>query len=516
MNKKLDELYQYLKEQQAKGAPAAKLDAAVKAATGGHMDSFSALEVAVESSHATAASDASAIHPRTVPSDKGFFAGLSTAPRIAADWASGGLLDEAGGLVRGAGAALAHILPGGETPGHAFHRGYDAEVNASRQRLAQAKQAAGPGTELAAGAVGILGPALLAGGAGATGMAGRIGSPFLRGAAAGAAEGAAFGAGSADPSTSLSIGQSLKERAKAARLPAAAGAVTGGILGTIGAGMSARSAEEGAGRRLGQTARNEAPDLSAKPSKVEEDIAAKKSRISAEKFKPLERLGKIESPGLRKALQSEDVKPIVEKLFPKIASGEEAPTFLQLQKIRKRLAGLRDKAVRSGDSYDLEIYGKAERELTDAMGSAVDGFPEAQAAWAEQMGRSRALEKGRKLMNSGTADDFEQAFEALKTEAEKKAFREGALAEWVARLEKLSQPKAILRQIRESPQIRDRLRIVFGGEENLNRFAKMAAKEDRIRSRSHLYDRLLKFIIPIAASTIAGEKAVKATHILGM
>lgn len=460
--------------------------------------SLADVQRAATQSQATARRDASAAPGPAPPPDKSAFAGMDRAGRLFGEALTAGGLDEAAGALRGTVHAAGALVPGGESPGEAFRRAYDEEVRASRQRLQKAQEGAGLGTKALAYGGGILaGPALPIRAVGAATKSSRFLAPALSGAATGAAEGAAAGILSEDPDPELSAKESVSKRLEAAPGSAAVGAAAGGILGPAVAGRAASKAKPTAGARLGKATRGES-GLSGRASKVTRDVAEQQSRISRELYKPLEELGELESPAVRRALQEDDVAPVVEDLFPKIAEGERNPTFLELQKIKKRLEGLRDRAVRSGDSFELDKYGRAADEVVEAMGEAIpDRFPQAQRAWRIEAGRLRALEKGRKLW-SKTADDVQEAFRKLETDAERRAFREGLATEFAAKVEKLTEPKATLRRIQNSPQTRSKLEILFGSKERLNRFTREVLGEERLRNRAHLYERLKRWI-PIAA-----------------
>lgn len=455
-------------------------------------------------SRGTARQDASAAPGPGPESDKSTFAGMDRVGRLAGEVFTLGAMDEGAATLRGAAEGAAALVPGGRSPGEAFRQGRRKELEASRERLREAQEGAGPGTKALGFAAGLLGPSLPIRAAAGASKAARFGIPALKGGILGAAEGGAYGAMSADPDPDKPMSENLKERAGAALWPSILGGAGGAVAGPLLAGRAASKAKPTAGKRLGKAAREES-GLSGRASRVTEDVAQRKKTIRREQFTPLEDIGQVESPAVQRALRADDVKPVVKDLFPDIAKGERAPTFLELQKVQKRLEGLRDRAVRSGDSFELDRFGRASREVTDAMEEAVEGFPEARKAWAREAQRLRALEDARKTWTK-TADDVEKAFRDLPDDPQvRDAFKEGLAAEFVARLEKLSEPKAVLRQIENSPQLRGKLKVLFGSDDALKQFTKEALGEGRLRNRAHLYERVKRWAIPLGAAAAGGS-----------
>lgn len=500
------QVYQWAREAMDRGWSLAQVNQRLAESDLG-FKSFQELQTAAFRTQATAAQDASA---RPGPSGPGqdAFAGMGRVGRIAGDVFTLGGLDEGAGLLRGLAEGAAALVPGGRSPGEAFREGQRAETEASRERLRQAHEEAGPGTEAVGFGLGILGPGGVVRGATRTAKAARTGIPLLRGVLTGGAEGAAAGALSEDPDPDLPLAENLKQRGKAAGTPAAIGGATGGILGPVFAGRAASKAKPTAGKRLGDAARQES-GLSGRASTVTDDVARRKRKISREQFAELEELGEIDHPAVRKALRADDVKPVADDLLPEeVLQGDRAPTFKEAQRVKQRLEGLRDRAFRSGDSFDVDRYQRAAGEVVDALEEAIpDRFPQAQAAWARESARLRALDEGRSLW-SKTADDVESAFRDLpEDEGVRDAFREGLATEFTAWLEKLSEPKAALRRIRNSPQLRGKARILFGSDDALERFTKEAIGEQRIRDRGQLYERVLRWAGLIGAASAGGNEA---------
>lgn len=504
-----EDLLRQIEEARARGRTDEEIARRLQQATDGEFVSIQQVERAAVQSRATARQDAARAPGAAPEPDQGVFAGIGRVGRLAGDVFTLGGLDEAAATLRGAVEGAGALVPGGRSPGEAFQQARDAELRASRQRLQQAREEAGPGTKAIGFGLGILGPALPVRAAAGTTRAARFGVPALTGAATGAAEGAAAGALSEDPDPELSLGESLRERAEAVPGPAAVGGAAGGILGPIVAGRAAAKAKPTAGERLGEAARRES-GLSGRASKVTRDVAERKRTIRREQFKPLEELGELDDEALNRTLRSDDIRPALEEVAPEVAEGARSPTFLEAQSTLQRLRGLKDRAVRQGDSFEVAKFSKQSEEVADAIGEAVEGFPEAQRAWAVQQARIRALEEGRRLFKK-TADDFEEGFRELSDDpGVREAFREGAAAEFVARLEKLSEPKAVLRQIQNSPQLRGKLETLFGDGEALERFTRETFAEQRIRDRGQLFERIKRFIGPVALGVEGFRRGTEA------
>lgn len=426
---------------------------------------------------------------------------------------SAGFSDEAAGLVGGTASAL---IPGGR----GFSGGFQsAREHAKKVEERDREKISGPG----ATALDIVG-SLLPGSAIFRGLQGakflKSLGPVARGAIAGGAEGGILGIGT---------GESAKERAIRGGVGAAVGAAGGGILG----GRVASKAKPGAGNRLAREV-EEATGLTGKPSRVRTDVAAKKSAARQELVRPLEAMGRetpaeitetvLSNPVLRR--EAERVAPKVVKAADEAGEAVKRFSFDELDTISRSIrndASAFQKAAGSDLPANVRPVNvkKAEAaldELDDVMGKHLEDFPEFRARWAKQKARGRALIEGRKTFKSKVSDDFVSAFEKLDDPAAKRAFREGGATEMLARLRSLSEPKAVLRQLRQSPELRAKMRVILGGQDALDDFTTAVVREQRTRAGAHTFEGTMRFIkrklIPAIGLGGGGLVGGEATGIL--
>lgn len=76
----------------------------------------------------------------------------------------------------------------------------------------------------------------------------------------------------------------------------------------------------------------------------------------------------------------------------------------------------------------------------------------------------------------------------------RKAFREGGATELTVWVESLTEPKSVLRRIQNDPQLREKLRIILGGEDKLDDFTAAARREELLREQAHDYEATKRFM----------------------
>lgn len=460
------------------GADPKEVDAIVRQSTGGRITSAVALADTVE-----ARLDRQPSAPSQGEDKPSLGTAIGDFLRIGGQTLTFGLLDEAAGLAAGAGAAL---VPGGR----GFSEARREETARSRQRLRESIERAGPAAILPTLLGAVAGPGV-AGGRFAlrgAGTASRIG----RGAAAGAVEGAVAGAGVSEGG--------IRERLPAAGRGAAAGGITGGLLAGgaeavrgVRALRRAQKAEPTIGPRLSRRMRDEA-DL-AKPSETRADIRTRGRRA----FKGLDEIDAIPDANLRTALQADELKGLVPK---DVASGSRPPSFPEAQGALRQLRRAKDRALNRGDAANFGKMAEAEARLSESLADAVEGFGEANKAYAREAARGRALAEGQKLF-SKSADEVQEAFGRLSTDAERLAFREGLAARFTSRLDDITAIPSTLKKIAEAPETRAKLRIVLG-DEGFDAFEEAALAAQRTRNRAKLARRLKRDFMVGAASALGG------------
>lgn len=497
MDPELLDLLRKAAEARRRGLPADKINERIAAATDSTYTDFRSLAVAARDAGVTR--EELGRGPGADPSGegKGLFAGVDRVGRLAGEVLSFGLLDEGAAGLRGAVEAAGAILPGGRSPGQAFREGRDAELAASRERLRRAEEEAGTGTKVLGFGLGLLGPGAAAGkivtrGAGTAARAGR-------GAAVGAGEGGLFGFGTAEGS----VGERLPQ--------AGTGAVAGGLLGAAipagvdgarvvgkGAKAAAGAAKKAGGKlrrgaralddldeieelertigpRLGERMRRGA-DIEGQPSKVRAEVREARRGI----YGPLDEIDEIADEPLQQALRLDDVKPYVPE---EVAAGARPPSFPEAQGALRQVRKAKGAAMRSGDAASVRRLAEAEREIGTRLSDAVEGLDEANQAYATHMARARALESGSKVA-SKSADEVQEAFDALGSDVERQAFREGLGHWWLKRLEGITAIPTTLKKIQNSPEAQANLRILFQDEDAYNAFLDAARQAERVRDRA--------------------------------
>jgi len=488
------DLLRKVQEASRRGVPLARLDEEIANRTDGEFSDVRSL--------AQAARDAGVSQDQLAPppspeagggggGGQGLFSGIGRAGRIAGEVGSFGLLDEAAAGLRGTVAAAGAVLPGGRSPGEAFQQASRQELEASRRRLQQAEEGAGLGTKVLGFLGGLIGPGAAAGRLVAGGRT--AGARAARGAGAGAAEGGLFGFGSAEGSP----GERLPEAGVGAGLGAVGGAaIPAGIdaarvvgRATKKAGQSAKKAARGleeledlerAERRIGPDLADEIREgagVEGKPSQLRREIEESRKGL----FGKLDEIEEIENEGLRKVLQSDDAAPFVPE---DVATGKRPPSFPEAQGAARQLNKAQRAALRNGDAASFQRLVRAEREVRGRLSEAVEGFDEANKAFAQQAARGRALEAGEDAFTS-TADEVQEAFNALETDAEKTAFREGLASKFLSRLDDITAIPSTLKKIRNAPETRAKLQTIFNDDEDaFNAFVDAARSAENVRDRA--------------------------------
>lgn len=478
------ELLRAAREASRRGVPLARVDEEIRKRTGGEFTDVRSLATAARDSGVSLEQlGGPAPEPSASPSsepDASTGEKIGGALRLASQGATFGFSDELTGILAGTGAAL---VPGGEGFGEARRR----VTGETREKLAQSRRD-----------LGLLGTAAEVGGAVAVpvGAAGRFvtrgasaASRIGRGALAGGVEGGLYGAGTAEGS--------LRQRAGAAVVPGILGAATGAAIPAAvdaarvtgrAAGKAGRRLKKKAtavgnldeveelertiGPRLGSEMREEAGILG-KPSKVREEVAQARRGIYGE----LDEIEAIENVPLRKALQGEDVAPFVPD---DVAAGKRPPSFVEAQGALRQVRKAKGSALRSGDAASVKSLSEAERELGSRLSDAVEGFDEANAAYAQHMRRARALEEGSRVA-SKSADEVAEAFGRLDSDAERQAFRE-SLGHWfLKRLEDNTALPTTLKKIQNAPETRSKLRILFDDSDAFEAFVDAARVAEETR-----------------------------------
>lgn len=479
MNPELIELMRAAREALDAGRDPAEVDSIISRATGGKIANRAALADQLEAGLSAPESEGR----------PGIGTALLDFAKLGAQGASFGLLDEAIGVLAGAGAA---VVPGGR----GFSEARQAATGAVRESLDASRERAGAAAilpELAGG--------LVTGGAGVTRSAARGASTLARigrGAAAGAVEGGIAGAGYAEGN--------LRERAPSAATGAIAGGLLGGAIPTaaeatrvVRAGRRAIREEATIGPRLAETVREES-GVSGRPSEVRADVQARGRRA----FKGLDEIAEIPDSDLRSALQVEEVKPFVPK---EVASGSRPPSFPEAQGALRQVRKAKDRALRRGDAANFGRLAEAESRLSESLADAVEGFEDANRAYARESARARALADGQRLF-SKSADEVREAFEAIDAPEAQAAFREGLAARFVSRLDNITAVPSTLRKIIEAPETREKLRIVLGSDEALGRLTTAAREGLQTRNRARVARRIQRDILVALASAIGGGGVV--------
>jgi len=394
--------------------------------------------------------------------------------RMAAQGASFGFADELAGL----GAA---VTPGG--------KGYTEARDESRQRVEDLR-GLNPGASLASE---------LAGGVAVPGVGGlkaMEGAPALgKLVNIGAVEGGLLGAGESD-------GTAL-DRLAGAGQGVAAGALTGGafgILGTLGSKLSTYARiKAGRPERIIASLKRAAKVPRGYREAVNAADQALKD-VSQRVFRPLDEAHKVVTDPevlsfVQRLAADPDKRSLVRAVSRKVANGDEAPSFSQVQEIRTRLRkrGLRDEVD----------------ELTSVMDDAFEGFSDANKEWANALRVREALDKGRKSARK-SADEIRLLTQGLPPEAQD-AFREGMLHQIVSKLGR--REDAATGQLREfldaGPETRAALREIFPDQASYEQFMGILKVENRAE-RVHVALRRLANIGGAAALGAGGYAAAQS------
>jgi hypothetical protein len=230
------------------------------------------------------------------------------------------------------------------------------------------------------------------------------------------------------------------------------------------------------GPRLGDRLRRGA-GVEGRPSRVRAEVDEARRGIYGE----LDEIDEIPDEGLQQALQLDDAKPFVPD---EVAAGSRAPSFVEASGALRQVRKAKGAAMRSGDAASVRSLSETEREIGSRLSDAVEGFDEANQAYASHMARSRALEAGEETA-ARSADEVAEAFEGLgDSETERQAFREG-LAHWfLKRLDDHTAIPSTLDKIRTAPETRSKLRLLFDDEEAFESFVDAARQASRIRDRA--------------------------------
>lgn len=287
-----------------------------------------------------------------------------------------------------------------------------------------------------------------------------------RGGLFGALGGAAVGAGSAEEG----------ERLEAAQRGAAVGGVTGAALGApTGLLGGILGSAAGRGQRVAEGMRD-LSDLTGRRSVSKGKVAAERSRISEELYRPIqEQFAQVDDPRISVFLQDVSADPILRTRIPRPvrnAVGASRPSFEDLQDIRSALR----KGGREGSA-------KAD-ELTELMEDLVgEPLREADRAWARINQGDRAFDRGWSLFDR-EADLITENRNALRTVAEREFFDEGRLSRITAKLgERERDAVGLLKKYMDAGEdTRRRVASLFPGGESGTAFQtlqKMIAREAR-------------------------------------
>jgi hypothetical protein len=483
---RMAELLRAAQEASRRGVPLSRLNEEIKKRTDGKFADVRSLATAARDSGVS--SDSLAPAPKPTPSRPEASVGdkIGGAVRLASQGATLGFSDELGGLLAG---AVHGLIPGGE----GFSEARSRVTGEIRQGIEGSRQD-----------LGLVGTAAEAGGAIAApgGAAFRVASraprligKVLTGGLLGAGEGATYGAGAAEGS----IGERLPEAGKGAAIGGLLGSAVPAAAAGAGAARAATRAARKGGRRLKEKATGlhrldeleeleetigprlgdemrQGAGVKGKPSKVRTEIREARKGI----YGALDEIEEIPDEGLQKALRMEDVKPYVPD---EVAAGKRAPSFPEAQGSLRQVRKAKGAAMRSGDAASVRRLAEAEREIGSRLSDAVEGFDEANQAYASHMARSRALETGGKVAPK-SADEVREAFEALDSDVERQAFRE-ALGHWyLKRLDDITAIPSTLKKFTGAPETQAKLRVLFQDEEAYESFIQAAREAEKIRNRA--------------------------------
>jgi len=325
---------------------------------------------------------------------------------------------------------------------------FDPErAQASRERVQDIRTA----EPLASGLMEFAGGIAIPAGGGGVGALARsgVGRGALAGASAGAIGGGLMGAGAAQPG----------ERTRGAIGGMAGGGLLGGALGA-GAVPVGRAIARVGPRLAGSRTRRLARSLRGKSGyerTIDEAMAAADARIdqvSSEFYQPFDlKYVKVADDGIRDALNAPELRLIVKSVSKEVASGDRAPSFKELQIIRRkaRKAG--------GRSPEIEAAGEI---LDQEMQRVIPGLQGVDRAYAEAKGIVESFETGRKLTaNSRPSAEVRRTLNKMSPD-EADALREGMISEFVRKLELQEGDPAMVTQMLEAgPEFHSKLREGF-------------------------------------------------------
>ena len=434
-----EELRQLLKEAHialSQGADIKRIDQRVAELTGGQINSYKELARVAFTETKEAKKDAALARSQ----ERG---DVGEVLRTAEQGATFGLGDEVNAAVRALGPkgllGMALGAVGGPAQAAArevsrpgFEEKFEEALGEEREVVEDFREAHPVASGIAEVSGGLL-PALVPGlGAGAAGaraggaVAGRAGAIAGRSVGligAGAAEGAAYGAGTAEEG----------ERVAGAKR----GAAVGGLLAPI-LGQALPAVVGGVVRAIPQTLKLRANQALGKALRKRSGIGrtlddafeaaeAEVQRVQREFYQDFDRkFTSVTDEGVRDALKAPELKTIVRSTSREVAEGKRAPSFKELQVIRRKARKRSGVAPEAGDAGNV---------LDEEMRRAIPGLAEADQAYAQAQGVIESLQMGKKFVtNSHSATDVKRTLDALSA-PEQDAFREGMLQELARKIE---------------------------------------------------------------------------------
>lgn len=361
-------------------------------------------------------------------------------------------------------------------------------TESARESIAESRERIGP---LGRGAA-LLAPAAIPYGVGARAIGSGTGllGTALRGGTAAAAEGGLFALGGAEGSLPERVAQ-VDPLMDIAAPGAAGGALSMVLPRAINAMQRRRS---GRGQRMGEVLQEsvDAEDLTGATRRLgQRERGSSQIRvrgtqeraISDHLYGPLdEQFEEITDPELLRFLREgpEDVQKMTARVSREVASGEQNPSFAQVQRIRDNLRRANQGAAQKGTLGDVID------EFNVRFQEAVPGLREADAAFSVVKGQQEALERGRRMWNRNSAD-LETTLEQIaaryddpsEAAAAQEAFRTGLFGEWLARLmERDESSGAVLRKLMDAgPEFRAIEESMFPTSEGLVAFRRAVNEE---------------------------------------
>jgi hypothetical protein len=211
------------------------------------------------------------------------------------------------------------------------------------------------------------------------------------------------------------------------RLPAAKhGAKVGAIAGAGGA-IANRALRAVRGPAAMDDIAESLARAGGKSNSAVEAAKRQKEIVSRTMFQPLEKkYQKVDDKQILEALKHPVVMSAVRQVIPKNELGR-APSFNELQSVRRRLQGSLSKAKRQGDSFLVEKYGNALDGLTDVMHRRLEGYAAANSAYRNAVAAEKAFDRGSKMIGK-TPEAIQQVMKQMPDAAAKETFRQGLLA----------------------------------------------------------------------------------------